>query len=489
MSLLDRMRSGSDSTAMQLVFAAVAASFVFLGLGVTGNTTSNVASVNGEPITAITLGRAVENAERRASSERGMSEDERRDLRERVLQDLIRERALVQEAAALGLQVSNKEIAEELLQFAFLLDQDGRFDKRAYQNFLRRMGLTRADFEAQLREQLVVRKLQTLMMLGASVSSTEAERDWLEFNTQIDVAYVRIRPSAIASFLEPSDAELDTWLSEHPDAVTARYDRDFAVKYDQPERVDVRMVRLAVRDDGLTLAELREKLDKVLADAQGGADLPALARRWSEDPSAQRGGLLDGVIVRDLDERAAAALQPLGVGELSAVIVGDSDVRFYRLEARQPARTVAKAEVERDIARDLWREDHAPAKAAEIAEKEILPAWSVAGEPPEAVLATYGLSSQSTGMVNAMGGGSTLFRPPADLMKAARGAKPGEVLPEVFEDAGTVWVGALKGREDPDRSKLAEDAESIREQALLRRRVEFYQAWADDVVARARVSR
>ncbi|MCB9665645.1 MAG: SurA N-terminal domain-containing protein [Alphaproteobacteria bacterium] len=489
MSLLDRMRSGSDSTAMQLVFFAVAASFVFLGLGVTGNTTTTVASVNGEPISAITLGRAVESAERQASRDRAMSEDERRDLRERVLQDLIRERALVQEAVALGLQVSNKEIAEELLQIPFLTDEEGTFDKRAYQNFLRRMGLTRADFEEQIREQLLVRKLSDLMKLGASVSSTAAERDWLEQNTQLDVSFVRIRPSAIASHLEPDDAAIDTYLSEHPDAITARYERDLAAKYDQPEKVDVRLVRLAVRDDGLTLAELKTRLDKVRAEAEGGADLAALARRWSEDPSAQRGGLLEEVVVRDLDDRAAAALADLGDGDLSPVVVGDDDVRFYRLEARVEARTLSKDEVARDIATALWREEQAPTRAAEIAEQEILPAWTAAETPPKEVLQAYGLSVQSTGLVSAVGGSASLFRPPADLMKAARSAQPGEVLGEVFEDDGVVWVGALSARQDPDTAKLEEDADEIREQALLRRRVAFYQAWADDVVARASVTR
>src|SRR5690606_38271032 len=115
----------------------------------------------------------------------------------------------------LGLQVSDAEIAEQLLQFPFLLDPNGRFDLRAYQNFLRQQGLTRGAFEERIREDLLIRKLNTLMILGVSVSEPMVERRYVEENTKVDLQYVRILPSRFAAAYEPTSEEVASWLAEH----------------------------------------------------------------------------------------------------------------------------------------------------------------------------------------------------------------------------------------------------------------------------------
>lgn len=490
MSILESMRTGSDSTLMQIVLAAVVVSFVGWGVGAgSGNTTQTIATVNGDTISGVEFNRAYRMAEQQRSqrSKGGISEDEREQLREKVVQDLVRQRAMLQEARQLGLEVSAAEIAEELFSYSFLLDENGVFDKRAFDNFLRRQGLTRADFEEQIREELTIRKLQGLMILGASVSDTLVQRTWAEENTKLDLQVVRIRPGALDASVQPTEAELATWLAEHKADVQARYDTDLAARYDLPELVTVRLLRLALRDDGLGTAELKPKLEGLRAELEGGADFAALAARWSEDPSAAEGGLVADLPLRDVDAGVATALGALKEGELSPVLITGRDLRVYRLEQRTPARTIPLAEVEADIARELYREQQGPARAAAFAEKELLPAWKASGTAPLELLEPVGLSVTSTGLVAPASMG--LVKPPEALIKAARAAAPGDVLPEVFEDNGTLWVGALVAREDPDAATFEQDKPRIREQALLRHRIDFFESWVDDVVARANVVR
>lgn len=490
MSLMESMRSGTDSTAMQLIFAAVVVSFIGWGVGMNGNSTATVATVNGEPITSLELAQVYQNAERQqsAATRKALSEDDRQELKERVVEEMIRQRALLQEAHRLGLEVSAAEIAEQLYTMPFLLDEDGQFDKQAFQNFLRRMGTTRANFEAEVRDELLVAKLRGLMALGASVSEPMVERRYVDDNTRLDLSFVRMRPADFRDSIQPTPDQVAAYVAEHPDAIKARYDDDFTRLYDIPERVSVTLLRLSLRDDGLGLSELKTRMDGLLAKISGGADMGDLARVWSEDASAASDGLVTDLVVDELATPIKDALAKLSPGELSSVIVGDRDVRLYRLEARKPRETTELASVQDEIATRLLQEEEAPVRMAAFAEQELLPAWTAADAPPTALLEPYGLVVSQTGPQPASGF-TGMLKPPADMIKAARGADVGQVLPEVYQEGDVVWVGALSAREDADMADFAEHKDEERERALLIRRSEFYGAWADDVVARAVVKR
>lgn len=491
MSILERIRSGSDSTGMQIVLGLVLVSFVGWGFGVQGDRTATVATVNGERINGIEFARAYDLAERRMQEGRTepMSQDEREALREQVLQQLVRQKALVQEARAVGLEVSDAEVADALLDISFLVNDEGVFDRRAYEQFLRRQGKTRGDFEGELRDQLLVGKLQELAILGASVSKPLIEREWIADNTKIDLSYVRIRPTAFHTSIEPSDADLDAWIAEHEAEIQARYDRDLPRLYDQAERVGVTMIRLTGGEQDMPLADLKAEAEQLKADIEAGADMGQLALERSDDPSAaNEGKLADYLDVASLDVRVATALQDLAPGQLSAPVVGDRDVRLYRLDERIEARTTPLEEVQRDIALQLYREQEGPAAAAAFANETLLPAWKEAGAVPSELVSEAGLRVDQTGLIPASGEGGGLFRPPDGMMGAARAAAEGDVLPEVYESAGVLWVGQVTDREDPDPTALEDEADSIRQQGLIKRRVAFFQAWVDDVVARAEVT-
>lgn len=488
MSILDRIRSGTESGPMNWLLWIVVATFVFWGAGMSGgDRAAVVATVNGERINGIDFARAFEMMERQTAAERSeaMTQDEREALRTRVLQDLVRQQALVQEARAMGLAVSDAEVADALLEFSFLINDDGVFDKRAYQQFLRRQGKTRADFEAELRDQLLVQKLQELMILGATVAEPTIERAWFAENTRLNLAYVRIRPSSFQQSLTLEADELARFREDNASLIEERYQRDLSRRYDRPETIDYTVIRLSAGTEDKGLADLKAEIEAMAEDIRGGADMTMLAIDRSSDPSASDGGLVEGVKVSALDPRDAAALQDLQPGDLSEPVVGDNDVRLFRVEARVPAQTTPLEEVADDIALTLYQEQEGPVRAAAFADQELLPAWVEAGEPPEALIEEAGLRVDKTGLIPAAGGQGALFRPPKEMMAAARRAQAGDVLPEVYEDNGVLWVGQLIERQDPDPQRLEDERDQIREQALIRRRVDFFQGWVDDVVARA----
>ena len=73
------------------------------------------------------------------------------------------------------------------------------------------------------------------------------------------------------------------------------------------------------------------------------------------------------------------------------------------------------------------------------------------------------------------------------MLDAASKAKVGEVLPEVYESGGTLYVARLVSREEPDQAEFDANKAKIREQFLISRRSSFYQDWVADAKAHATI--
>src|SRR5688572_5378496 len=107
------MRSGQDSTFMQVVMALIIVAFVGLYIQPNGDRSSIVAVVNGEKILDTTFNRRYRDRLRMAEMQarRTLSDAEQREIGEQVKQQLIEGTVLLQEADRLGIEVSDSEVA------------------------------------------------------------------------------------------------------------------------------------------------------------------------------------------------------------------------------------------------------------------------------------------------------------------------------------------------------------------------------------------
>lgn len=485
MSVLESMRSGTDSTAMQVVLALVLVSFIFWYATPNGDQTSVVVTVNGTRIMSPDYTRAVQ-AELR-QYDRSLSDQEEAQIREKVRQSMIEDEVVLQEAHRLGLEASPREVARQLLGIEFLLDDEGHFDDQMYERFISGQGYaSRGEFEEELREDILRSKLRYLVYTGVTVSDPVLEEAYVHENTKVDVTYVRLRPTTFTDDVEIDPADLASWTEANATRIKDRYDAEFERQYNLPEKVTVTLISLMVTGDGPGVAELRPILEKIGADIDGGADMGDLARRWSEDPSAEAGGSLGEVITQKLPIAQADAIALLDVGKLSPVVVEDDRVSLIRLDARQPAHVIPLEEVQATIAEKLYREEKAPALQAAYAER-LLEAWKTAGAAPDEMLAEQGLASAKSGLQSIEGKGGGMFTPPSKMLRDAGKAEVGTVLPEVYADGEVLWVGQLAERKEADMTEFAEKKDEIREEVLGERRIEFYQAYVDDLVGHATV--
>jgi peptidyl-prolyl cis-trans isomerase D len=461
--------------------------FVSLYIRPAGDRSNVVAEVNGEKILDTTYSRRYREVARmyEAQAKRTLSDAEQREIGELVKQDLIDGTVLLQEARRLGVEVSDSEVARELLQLEFLRGPDGKFNIELYDKYLKRASTNRADFEEELRDKLVRAKVQQLVYMGASLSEPAIREAFVDSQTRVDLNVVRIRATSFEDDVQITDEERTKWLAENDAAVKEAYDRDFERLYNHPEQVRLRVIQLQILPDGPQLADLVPRLNALREQVAGGSDMGELAKRWSEDPSAKNGGDLGLRDVALLSEEMANASTDLKAGETSRVLTGTSHAMFLRVEERVPAKVDPIESVRDAIAEQLIRAERVPALAAAFAEDQLLAKWREAGALPQDLLDAQGLTARSTGPVPTQSTGP--MSPPQAMLEAARTAPVGSVLPEVYEEGGVLFVAQLTARTEPDLSNFEADKEEIREQMLSQRRNEFFESWLATLKSKATI--
>ncbi len=486
MSFLESMRKGADSTGMQVVLALVLVSFIGWTGTPNGDSTRVVASVNGTRIQSTDLERSVRDRLRNEElrRQRSLSQDERVALAEEVEQALIEDELVKQAAKQIGLQVSDTEIASYIVDSPAFQDRDGAYSAEMHDRYLKRTQFTRDDYNERIRNQLLLRKMRTLVLLGATVSDATVRDYWVEANTQVTLDLVRVRPAVFDDDVVIDEPQRALFLTEHAARVQEAYDKDYDRLYNHPEQVRLLVVRMAVVEGGTTEADLMPRMNGLRSEIEAGADFAALAARWSEDASALQGGEMGLRPVVQLPLEVADAIRELQPGQLSRLVTTASELRFFRLEERIAASVDSLETVKPAIVDRLIRADKVPAMAATWAESQLLARWVQEKVPPADLLTTQGLAVQPVGPMPAAVERGRLGLPSA-LLRAARTAVVGSVLPEVYEDRGDLFVAALTVRDEPELAEFEVAKVDLREQVLQARREAYYVDWVASLRASA----
>lgn len=490
MSVLESMRSSSDSTFMQVLLVAIVISFVGWMALPQADKTVAVAKVNGVSImdTQYRQLYSGSKSERERQLDRPLSETEEKGLSESVRQQLVQNEVLLQEAAGMGLVVSNFELQWEIIRTGQLVgyaDDEGQLDQEKYKRYLTRRGLTKGAYENQLAEQLLLLKLRQLVFVGTTISEPVLRKLFEANQRKVSVTFARIRPSAFNNAIEVSDEMVAEWLVENDAEARETYERDFDRRYKYPERLELGMIVLTAQGDEKP-ADLLPRMNEIRAEVLAGADFSQLARKWSEHPSAEQDGNLGMKPTMKMEVSMTDAVEGVAVGDVTRVVVGDKDVRLYKVIQRKEASEDTFEVAAPNIAKEAIRKEKAPTMAVDFAEKQLLPKWKEAGSPPLDLLETYTLTSQTTRLLAAVDPPSP-FGPPNEVMSAAMDVPVGTVLDKVFESGGIYWVAQVAQKVEADTAQFEAQRETIRNQELITRRGQFLEAWVTDRVANASV--
>jgi peptidyl-prolyl cis-trans isomerase D len=471
---------------MQVLIALVMLSFLGWYGKPSGDKSHTVLTVNGTQISDAQFNSEVREqiayAEKRYG--RALSQGEEDQLREMAKNAMIEKELVLEEAHRLGLEVSSAEVARVLLHIGFR-DKDGKFSDELYSAYLKRQRLTKTQFEKKLLDELTEQKLHDLVYMGANVSEPAILDAWKEANTRLDLKYVRIRSSVFDDDVQVTPDQVGAWLKENEAEAKETYDKDKERLYDHPETARLRMIRFEIKDDGVPVADLVARMGALRDEIAAGGDMDALARKWSEDATAGLGGDMGVRPVPQLQPEVTDAITDLKAGELSKVVTAEKDVRLYRVEERTAAHVEEFETVKNAIAEKLIRAEKTPTMAADYADA-LLQRWKAEGAPPQDLLDQQKLVAADTGPIAAQPSGSP-FAPPDKMLAEAAHAKIGEVLPDVYENNGVLWVGRLNDRQEAPMADYEAQKDKIRDQYLEQRRSAFYQDWVSSLKANATI--
>ncbi len=372
--MLRFLRKYSSSTGIKILYGVLAALFVIWGVGAIGGERIDVvARVEGATITRRDLDRATAALQGRYeqmfhgqwSRELARSLD----LRGRALDELVEQALVANEAARLGVTVTDAEVLDAIVRMPELQDR-GRFNRDRLEAFLRGQR-DRGEFEDELRQSLLLQRVQSLITDGVQASDAELRERYRLDHEQATLAFARIRADELGGRINPSEEELQTYLDQHadryrtPTTVRARYvayrpdefaaqveptDGEIAEYYElhkedrftEPEQVRARhiLVKLAPDATDEAKAAARKKAEDLLARVKKGEDFAALATANSDDPGSARSGGDLGLFPRGrmapTFEDAAFALQP---GAMSDVVETSFGFHVIKVEEHRPGGT------------------------------------------------------------------------------------------------------------------------------------------------------
>lgn len=487
MSVLENLRKGTESTGTRLLIGVVVAVFIFWGVGETGSDKTYIyASINGQTITDSDFRRAYSQQARQA--DRNLTEDEEKDLGNRVLTGLVEEEALVQEADRLGISVSEEEVAREVVKIPSFAGADGKFEEKTYLRLLKSNGMSRGQFEQSVLRGLLVQKLADFASRSVAVSATELKAEYQKQETTLDLAFARLTTAAFLDDVVVSDADRDAFVTQNADRIKARYDESYDRFYNLPKRYQLRTILLRTDLPGTDEPAVLARAEAVRAEARAGADFAELAKRWSEDLSASSGGLL-GLQAKDqIDAALVTAADAAGVGKVSEVTKTSRGLQILYVEQIEDAKVITLDEAKPDLAVAMLKEERAPALVETFAAR-VIEAWKASGTPPTELLAEKRLAADTTGTFSLADPDVPRLGDSAELRQQIEKAPAGYVVPVPLKLKDNVFVVSVTARTEADLARFEDTRTMLEGRLLAERRGAFLQQWRSDVVARATIER
>lgn len=234
-----------------------------------------------------------------------LTEEWLKNAQKQVADRMVVAEVLYQDAQAKKIKVDDKEVQDQLDKIAKSFPSPEEYKKG-----LKEQGVTEKDLKRDIGKNLAIR---------------------------------RLLDEKVAAAVKVDEAEAKKYYDEH------------TKEFDRPEMVHARHIILLVDKaaDDAKKAETKKKMDEIQAELKGGAKFEDIAKKYSQDGSAESGGDLGlfpkGAMVKEFED----AVWNMKPGEVSGVITTPFGLHIIKFEERKAAGSVPFAEMKNDLIRGL----------------------------------------------------------------------------------------------------------------------------------------
>jgi len=515
--MLNFFREKAQSPSIQVTILIIIIVFIFWGVGRNNRNNRNaVATVNGTSIEYQDYQKAYEQTLNRLRDQFGGAIPkgllDSLDIKHQVLNQLIQQTLLRQGALKAGLYVSDQELQEAIEKMP-AFQQNGIFNLELYKNILASSRLTVSKFESGMRYNLLATKVMDHLSRFGQVSPSELKNLFNYKYTSVRFSYASFNALNFTDKVVVTKDKLTAFFNKHKDnyhtnperkikyllfsfkdqqepmpdkaEIEQYYARNIA-KYSTPERRKARHILILSKssDSPEKKAAERKKIESILAKAKAGENFADLAKRYSQDSLASRGGELGyfrrGQMVKPF-ENAAFSLKE---GEISGVVKTQFGFHIIKLEKIEPAKTKTLQDVKQEIIAKLKQEkakDNAFKEANDAYEQIILSgslekyaAAKTNGKPSAAPIISTGFFAQQN--------------PPEELkslpalVNTAFTLKKDE-LSSIVEDRKGYAIVYVEDIKPPVQQKLAQVTNQVKKDLIAQESVKLAQEAAAKMLA------
>jgi peptidyl-prolyl cis-trans isomerase D len=390
--MLERIREGSQGPLAITIVGLIIISFAVTGVGsyLGSSSTPAAATVNGEDITLNEVEAAYQNQRARMEAQFGESvaaafanETYLETFRTQVLDQLISEKLIEQQATDLGLRVSTEQIKQTIFDIdAFKIA--GQFDNDTFQAVIARQNFTPASFRAYLRKQMTTEQLSNVIT-GSSFSIDDEVTAILRLQQQTRTARtLEVSAADFATDVTVSDEEVEQYYQSNlsdfdtqeqvklsyvtisvadlianevvtEEEVLANYEENLAA-YQTLEERRISHILIEFGDDESAAKATAEEVLALVQVVE--ADFAKIASERSTDTiSAEVGGDLDFISRGDWSESFEdAAFGLKEVGDNSGLVQTEFGYHIIKLTELTPIITTPFSEVQEELTQRLLRD-------------------------------------------------------------------------------------------------------------------------------------
>jgi len=359
---IQSIKDNSQGMIAKIIVGLIVLTFALFGVdAIVGNSGSGqkAAVVNGDEISELELLRASDFFKRRMLSENvdpDLIDDQQ--VRARALDELIERQLMLQVADQQDIHVADGRIDQSILQNKNF-QSNGVFDRSTYEFTLRNLQMTPLDYKTQLSRDLLIQQPQLGLALSAFMTRAEVALLTRIDRQQRDFSYLTISAQELASDVDISDSELQSFYEENQsdymteESLNIEYlelkQADFAANievddseieqlYQQEvaslsEQQERRAAHILVSTEERSSSEAETLVAELQAKLEAGEDFAALAKTYSDDTgSADTGGDLGFVEKGAFVPSFEKVLFALNEGEVSDVVETEFGLHLIRLE-------------------------------------------------------------------------------------------------------------------------------------------------------------
>ncbi len=258
-------------------------------------------------------------------------------IKQRALNSLIEKRLISQESNRIGLGVTDDEVANAIFTYpAFQVN--GKFYEGRYRSLLSYNRMEPADFESAIKLELLGKKIQNFIKCFFPLTDLEMMDYYSYQKEKVNIGFVSFNPRDFKGKMVVKQDEKEAYFKAHkekyriPEKIKIAYlvlaPSDFLDKvtiaekeisdfyelnqesFKNPKKIKARHILLKVSPDASESEETntKEKALSLLKRLKDGEDFAALAKKYSQGPTASKGGDLGyftrGKMVKSFEELA-----------------------------------------------------------------------------------------------------------------------------------------------------------------------------------------